>query len=182
MFFASLLPSRRRPSPWKGAFAGLVGGLTASWVMGQFQKAVPADAFAELLGEDPDPGGNSEGEESSEPATVETAEEIAEGVFDHRLTEPEKETAGPAVHYALGTTVGALYGATAEVWPRVAAGYGLPFGTAFWLGADEVAVPALGLAGPPTEQPPSTHLYALASHLVYGLTTDLLRRGVRRML
>lgn len=180
MFYDSWLPSRRRPRPWKGAFAGLVGGFAASWVMGQFQNAVPAEAFAELLGEDTDSGGGSGDDE--EPATVEAAEGVSEGVFDHRLTKAEKKKAGPAMHYGLGTAAGAAYGAAAELWPTAASGFGLPFGTAFWLGADEVAVPTLGLSKPPTEQPASTHLYALASHLVYGLTTDVLRRGIRRLL
>ena len=53
------------------------------------------------------------------------------------------------------------------------------FGTAVWLGADEVAVPAFRLSKPPTEYPVSVHAYAFMSHLVYGVTTDLVRRAVR---
>ena len=45
-----------------------------------------------------------------------------------------------------------------------------------------VAVPALGLAKPPTEHPPHTHADALAAHFAYGLTTDLLRRALRHVL
>ena len=40
----------------------------------------------------------------------------------------------------------------------------------------------LGLSKPPTEVPVSKHVYALASHFVYGLTTDLVRRAVRSAL
>ena len=69
-----------------------------------------------------------------------------------------------------------------RVSPEVTAGAGLPFGTAFWLVADETAVPLLGLAKGPTEYPVSTHVYALASHLVYGLTAELVRRVVCNML
>jgi hypothetical protein len=43
-----------------------------------------------------------------------------------------------------------------------------------------VAVPALGLSKKPTESPAAVHAYALASHAVYGLTTDLVRRAVLR--
>ena len=50
----------------------------------------------------------------------------------------------------------------------------------FLSGADKVAVPALGLSEPPTEIPMTTHAYALSSHLVYGLTADLVRRAVRK--
>jgi len=61
----------------------------------------------------------------------------------------------------------------------VTAAAGVPFGAVFWLTADEAAVPLLGLAKAPTEYPVSTHVYALASHLVYGLTAELVRRTVR---
>ena len=177
----AMFSDRRDASLWKGALAGLLGGLVASWVMERFQSAVPAEAFVELLGEDTADEGGGE-DEAGEPATVRTAEAIAEGAFDHDLTEREKEVAGPAVHYAFGSSMGALYGATAEAWPEAAEGFGLPFGTVFWLVADEAAVPALGLSEPPTEHPPSVHVYALASHLVYGLTADLVRRAVRAAL
>lgn len=179
MFYDAWLPSRKRPSLLKGATAGLVGGAVATWVMTQFQNAVPPETFAQLLGES---SGDDTSGESGEPSTVKAAEAISEGVFGHELTKAEKKQAGPAVHYATGLSAGAAYGALAEVWGDADDGFGLPFGTFFWLAADEVAVPALGLSDPPTEQPPSVHLYGLAAHLVYGLTTDIVRRLVRKAL
>lgn len=164
---------------WKGIVAGALGGLAATWVMSQFQAAVPAETFAKLLGETQE---DEENDESGEPSTVKAASAISEGVFDHTLTKQEKKVAGPGVHYALGTSAGALYGGLAEVAPEVEAGAGLGFGAAFWLAADEATVPALGLSEPPWQHPPSTHVYGLASHLVYGLTTELVRRAVRAVL
>jgi hypothetical protein len=52
------------------------------------------------------------------------------------------------------------------------------FGSVLFLGADELAVPALGLSE--AAESPSSHLYGWASHLVYGLTTELVRRQVRQ--
>jgi uncharacterized membrane protein YagU involved in acid resistance len=78
--------------------------------------------------------------------------------------------------------MGALYGALAEVAPQTTIGHGTPYGAAVWLGADEIAVPAFGLADGPAETPASTHLQALAAHLVYGVTLDTVRRLVRRVL
>jgi putative membrane protein len=115
-------------------------------------------------------------------ATVETAKFISRNVFGHDLKESEKETAGAAVHYAFGTATGGLYGALAEVSPQLTMGAGLPFGAAFWLIADEVTVPLLGLSEGPTEYPVSTHVYSFASHLVYGVTTEVTRRALRQVL
>ncbi len=113
---------------------------------------------------------------------MKAAEAISENVFCHKLEKREKKVAGEAVHYVMGTSSGAIYGAMAELVPFVTVGAGLPFGAAVRLIADEAAVPALGLSKSPTEYPLGTHAYALASHFVYGLTTDIVRRAVRSML
>lgn len=118
--------------------------------------------------------------EPEEDTTVKTASAISEGLFKHSLSEREKRIAGPVVHYAFGTFVGGLYGAAAEKLPSVTAGAGLPFGAAFWLIADETAVPLLRLSGPPAHYPLSLHLYALVSHLVFGWTAETVRVRLRR--
>ena len=171
---------------WKGLAAGLVGGLVASWTMNRFQDAWSklAEEFGPSEEESPARDGGGESQEAQgggeeEDATVKTASAISEGIFDHKLTKSEKKFAGPAVHYAFGTAVGGLYGAVAELAPEVTSGAGLPFGAVFWLVADETAVPLLGLSKGPTEYPIGTHAYALASHFVYGLTAEAVRRAVR---
>jgi hypothetical protein len=176
---------------WKGLAAGLFGGLIASWTMNRFQdvwlklsengsSASERSNAQDRADEERQPA-NSNKEEQGD-TTVKAASAISEGIFDHELTKDEKKIAGPAVHYALGTAVGGLYGAAAEAMPELATGKGLPFGAAFWLVVDETAVPVLGLSKPPTEYPVSTHAYALVSHLVYGLTAEIVRRNLRRAL
>jgi putative membrane protein len=123
-----------------------------------------------------------ENTEEQEDATEKVASAISENVFGHELDKGEKETAGAVVHYAFGAAMGGVYGIAAEVAPEVSAGLGVPFGAVFWMAADEVTVPLLGLAKPPTEYPLSTHVYALAAHLVYGLTAETVRRAVRNAL
>lgn len=175
---------------WKGLVAGLAGGLVASWTMNQFQAAWSrfAEGFEKSHGAQsmqPSEGDlENQGQNKSEQddATVKAAKAISSGVLGHELKESEKKPAGAAVHYAFGTATGGLYGALAEVSPQVTMGAGLPFGAAFWLVADEVAVPLLGLSKGPTEYPPSTHAYALASHLVYGVTAEVSRRALRQVL
>lgn len=156
----------------KGGLAGLIGGLAASFVMSQFQ------ALLSDLSED---GDSSDGSEET-PANVKVADEVSETVFDHKLTKSEERPAGEIVHYAMGGVSGLIYGAAAEVDPMATVGGGLPFGAAVWMVADNIAVPALGFSKPMNEYPVSTHVYALSSHLVYGLTTEVVRRCVRPLL
>lgn len=165
----------------KGLAAGLIGGLVASWTMNQFQ-ALTTKLAEEMEKSQGGKKKQAAQKKEGDDATVKAASAISEGLFDHKLTKSEKKVAGPAVHYALGILTGGMYGAAAELAPIISSGVGLPFGAVFWLAADEAAVPALGLSKAPTEYPLSTHAYALASHFVYGLTTDIVRRAVRRAL
>lgn len=182
---------------WKGLVAGLAGGLVAAWTMNQFQSAwtLAAEGFEKPHGaqslqpseganpnETPDSVQTKEEKEQQDDATVEAAKLISKNIFGHELKKSEKEPAGAMVHYVFGTATGGLYGAMAEVVPQVTAGAGIPFGAVFWVVADETAVPLFGLAKRPTEYPVSTHVYSLASHLVYGLTAELGRRAVRHVL
>lgn len=183
---------KRNGDVLKGLAAGLAGGLVASWTMNQFQAAwtkategfeKPHGAQSMQPSEGQDAAeGSAQDKENQDDATVKTAKAIAEGIFGHELKKSEKKSAGALVHYAFGTATGGLYGAVAEFTPEVTRAAGLPFGAAFWLVADEIAVPLLRLSKGATEYPPSTHAYALASHLVYGLTAEAVRRTVRAAL
>lgn len=180
---------RRRPrSAWKGMIAGAAGGLAGAWAMNRFQALVWRWAAADGGGgrehrrewdrlQASDPHETEEGD-----ATVEAAERIARGVLGRSLGEREQEVAGPAVHYAFGAVTGALYGAMSEIAPRAKKGFGMPFGTAVWLGANEIAVPALGLTRRPSAYPASMHAVAFGAHVVYGVTAELVRNTVRRTL
>jgi hypothetical protein len=180
---------------WKGLAAGVVGGLVASAVMNEFQALLSRLAGDEershgaqsLQQGSPGRGVGRElrergSDHEDDDAPERLANAVSVGLFDRELTKGEKEKAGTALHYAYGTSWGALSGAAAEIAPGVTAGAGLPFGAAVWVTADEGVVPLLGLSKKPTEYPLSIHAYALASHLVYGLTTEVVRSAVRRAL
>ena len=183
----------------RGMAAGLLAGAAASWVMDQFQQ-IRAMNPPQRPDDDGGAGGGGEAKSHApqgkhagevqdlhqttnldENATVKTAERISQRILHRDLTQSEKRVAGPAVHYAYGSLVGALYGGMAELLPVTAAGLGLPFGFALWLLGDEIAVAALGLAKPPTEYSPEVHADALAAHFMYGATTDVLRRVLRHV-
>src|SRR5205085_1298206 len=186
---------RRGGSAWKGLAAGAVGGLAAAWTMNQFQALWSKLAAGEerthgaqsMQQGSPQHGIGRElqaqgKDDPKDTAPARLAQAISVEAFDHELTKSEKEVGGAALHYAMGVTSGAFYGAVAEVIPEVKVGAGLPFGLAIWVTADEGIVPALGLSKSPTEYPLSVHAYAFASHLVFGLTTELVRRAVRNAL
>ena len=94
------------------------------------------------------------------------------------LDRGELKVGATAVHFAFGAAMGGVYGAFWEFSPSTRQMGGAAFGTAVWAAADEVA----GLPGPTTEPPPARHVHAFAAHIVYGVTTEIVRRGVRKLL
>ncbi len=165
----------------KGAIAGMIGGFLGSWTMNQFQSGVSAVGTAwEKSAHKPQL--DQARPSSDEAATTLLAERISQLVLRRDLTDDEKRTAEPIVHYAFGTLVGGLYGLMAELTPLTTRGAGCAYGTAVWLGGDEIAVPLMQLSKTPEKYPLSTHVEALASHLAYGLTLEGVRRASRGLM
>jgi putative membrane protein len=166
---------------WKGVLAGAAAGLAGTVAMTQFQT-LWSKSSEKLSRNGGTNASSAQSAPETEDATMKAAGKLAE-LARHRLSRDEKKKLGPIVHYAFGTGMGALYGALVEIGPRDLRRHdllsGLGFGSVLFAGADEVAVPALGLSGKPSESPASSHLYALASHIVYGVTAGAVRKTVR---
>lgn len=163
----------------RGIVAGMVGGLIGTIVMNEFQKAWSKTSQA-LKSDDQQQ--QQQGSQESENATMKAAGKVAH-IAGRELSHEQKKKAGPIVHYSFGTLQGAVYGAVTEL-TRTPGGFlpSLLFGAALFALADEVAVPALGLSGNPKEIPVSMHVYGAAAHCVYGMATEMARRGLRAAL
>ncbi len=170
-----------------GIVAGAVGGLVASWVMNVFME----DAGPKLqrvvegkVGEEHKPNTENVHEDApKEDATMKAADAVVSTVTGGRhLSFEEKQKGGPIVHYAFGALMGGLYGALAEYSPKARAGFGTGFAGVLFAGADLVAVPALNLASSSGDQPVRSLATPFAAHLVYGVTTECVRRLVRKAL
>jgi putative membrane protein len=163
---------------WKGALAGLLGGLAGSVTIALFQMAWTRTA--EAAGARALAGKTHRHERAQRNATAKVASIAMKRVTGVPLRGEKKRMAGgAAVHFLFGSAMGALYGAAAELTPLATAGYGAGFGAALFAGADEVVLPQLGLSKDPDEIPPSMHALGLTSHFVYGATVEGVRRLVR---
>jgi uncharacterized membrane protein YagU involved in acid resistance len=167
-------------SVFKGLMAGLIGGLIGTIVMNEFQS------LWSTVSQRLEKGNSRQSQQPSQPEsespTMKAAAKIAR-LGGRELTSEEKKKLGPVVHYSFGTLQGAVYGGTAEL-AGTPGGFipGVLFGAALFAAADELALPQLGLTGKPSEMPASSHVYGLAAHLVYGLSTEIARRGLRAAL
>ena len=144
----------------KGLLAGLIGGLA-----GSAAKSVGEMVYRPRT-------------EGQTPPPVVLAQKLA----GRPLTQSEQSVSENFIHYFFGGATGAIYGAAAEFVPVVTFGYGAVFGVVLQLLTHESLVPAAGLDKPAPQQPAREHLSELFTHILYGVSTEAIRRLVRRSL
>jgi uncharacterized membrane protein YagU involved in acid resistance len=170
----------------RGMVAGFIGGAIAAYLMNRYQEIESRPVNVRREEQRRRDCGETVAAHSSEHKNgdpkVKFAQRISRKLFDHELSDLEKKAASPAVHYGHRAVAGALYGGLAELIPGVGIGLGIPYAALLWLGEDEIALPAMGLAKSPTQAPLEKHASALATNFVFGISLDISRRILRRLL
>jgi putative membrane protein len=151
------LARREPPSLWKGALAGLIGGLAGSGAKLLAEKIFPPRTQGQL------------------PPPVVLAEKVA----GHRLRESKRKAAMKGMHWTFGPAVGAIYGAAVEYEPALAARHGVAFGLGVNALTHEGVLPKLGLAPAPKKQPRQERWSEAATHALYGFVTETVRKAIR---
>jgi putative membrane protein len=144
----------------KGLIAGLIGGLVATAAKTVAEKIYPPRTHGE-----------------PKPPAV-----LAEKLAGHELTAREEIVAVETIHWGFGALTGAAYGALAEFYPAATAKDGAGFGMALASLTHEGALPAMGLSAPPEEQTTRERTSEMASHAVFGVVTETVRRVIRKLL
>ena len=146
-----VLASDDRPTPLGAVARGLCAGAAGTLAMTVYQVAV-----AKIRGSEP----------STTPAEV--GKRVIRGVFHRRFPEEQTGKLNQAMHWGYGTTWGAVYAITDGTASQPAVPHGLAFGTFVWA-ASLAELPAMKLAPPVWEYPPSELVLDASYHLVYGL-------------
>lgn len=149
-----------RKSLVKGLIAGLIGGLAATAAKMLAERIYPPRTHGE----------------------PEASAVLAEKLAGHELTAREETIAVETIHWGFGALTGAAYGALAEFYPAATAKDGAGFGIALASLTHEGALPAMGLSAPLEEQTTRERTSEMASHAVFGVVTETVRRAVRKIL
>jgi len=150
----------RRSTPWDALLGGL-SGLFASWVTEQLQRPIMRAGGPTVKERERAARGGYE------PSTIRAARSVA-ALAGTSVPQERTRAAGEAVHYVTGASAAAVFGVLAPRIGLSALAAGALFGIAVWLVVDEGLTPALGFSRAPWRYPASTHVKALANHLVYG--------------
>lgn len=144
----------------KGLLAGLIAGVVATAAKSLAEKIYPPRTHGE-----------------PEPPEV-----LAEKIAGYELNPIAKYAAAETIHWGFGAATGAAYGALAEYFPAATDKDGASFGLALATLTHEGALPAMGLAAEPEDQTIREHTSEMASHLIFGVVTETVRRFVRKLL
>jgi putative membrane protein len=155
-----LKETTRGQSLAKGLLAGLIGGLVATAAKTLAEKIYPPRTHGE-----------------PEPPEV-----LVEKLAGDELVSTKKQFATGAIYWGFGALTGAAYGAVVEYYPPTSAKDGAGFGMALSSLTHDTVLPAMGLAADPEEQTARERTSEMATHVVYGVVTETVRRLVRRML
>ena len=167
--------------PVRGVLAGVAGGLVAAWAMNVWSASAGAALNKQL--ETPEDEKQLSAASDGEDATMKAADALTAATQGgQHLSHEQRETGGPVVHYTYAALVGGVYGGLAEYLPAIRSGFGTGYGALLFTGGDLLAVPALGLSKPLAQYPASSFAGPFTSHLVYGATTELVRRLIRVVL
>jgi putative membrane protein len=144
----------------KGLLAGLIGGIVATAAKTLAEKVYP-------------PRTNGE----PEPPDV-----LVDKVAGHEVQGAQKTMATEAIHWTFGAVAGAAYGGLAEFYPAATAREGANFGMTLMALTHEGALPAMGLSADPADQTTREKSSEMATHVVFGLVCETVRRFVRSRL
>ncbi len=147
----------------KGLLAGLAGGLVGSAAKVVAEKLVPP---------------RTEGQTPPPRLLVERVD----AATATPIPEAAKKAAEQGIHWGFGTLAGGVYGVAAELSPRVTSWRGSVFGLTLNRVAHEGLLPRMDLVEPVPQQPAQERVSEWVTHVVYGVTTDLVRRAVRKRL
>src|SRR5215213_2756651 len=151
---------------------GCVAGLVATKVYGLVQEALYRPMPRDVK--------RKEGQVRPGPSSQVAASRMAEGL-GYPLDEHERELAGCALHYGLGTAWGPIYGLLRRHGGMQPLAAGALTGASLSLFVDEGLAPALGFSAPNRDYPALTHVRGLLNHLAYGVAVALTAEALYRI-
>lgn len=152
--------SNGSPSLWRGLVAGLVAGVAGTAAKTLAEKFYPPRIHGE-----------------SEPPEL-----LTERIAGHPLENTTELVASEGIHWGFGAAAGAFYGALAEFYPAATSKEGANFGLVLMALTHQGILPAMGLSAPAEEQSEREQTSEAATHLIFGVVAERVRRIVRDMI
>lgn len=148
----------------RGIISGVIGGLAGTAIKSIIEKFLPVRKIEQ------------------KSAQLKIVDDLATQITGTPISESNEALAQQLVNIPFGASLGAAYGYGKRNKEELKIMDGAIFGATTWVSTHETSLPILGLESKPSNIPIRMQANELFAHLVFGVTTELVRDYVNKRL
>lgn len=148
----------------RGVISGFVGGLAGTAVKSLIEHFLPVRKIEQRS------------------AQIKIVDDLSTKITGYPISSQNEELAEQLVNFPFGASIGAAYGYGKKDKDELNIKDGVILGSSTWFSTHETSLPILGLESKPTDIPMKMQANELFAHVMFGVTTELVRNLVNRAL
>ena len=151
-------------STTRSVVAGAIGGLAGGAVKGLVEYFLPVRKV------------------ENRSAQLKIIDNLSTKITGTPISVQNEELAEQLVNFPVGASVGAAYGYGKKNKEGLNIAEGIIMGTSTWISTHQTSLPLMGLKDKPTDVPVRMQANEFIAHLLFGITTELVRNKVNQSL
>ena len=148
----------------KGLMAGIIGGLAGTAIKSLVEHFLPVREIEQ------------------KSAQIKIVDDLSTKITGSPVSVQNEELAEQLVNFPIGASVGAAYGYGKRDDEELNIKDGIILGSSTWITTHETSLPLMGLEPKPTDVPMRMQLNELFAHVLFGITTEVVRSTVLKKL
>lgn len=148
----------------RGLLAGVIGGLAGTAVKSLVELFLPVRKVEQRS------------------AQIQIVDDLSTKITGSPVSVQNEELAEQLVNFPIGATVGAAYGFGKKDNKELNIKDGIILGGSTWVSTHETSLPLMGLEPKPTDVPLKMQFNELFAHVLFGITTEVVRSTVLQRL
>lgn len=148
----------------RGLIAGFVGGLAGTAIKTLVEQFLPVRKVEQRS------------------AQIKIVDDLSTKITGSPISVENEALAEQLVNFPFGASIGAAYGYGKRKKDELSVMEGVILGGSTWISTHETSLPLMGLEAKPTEIPLKMQANELFAHVLFGVTTELVRNYVNKAL
>lgn len=148
----------------RGLLAGFLGGLAGTAVKSLVETFLPVRKVEQRS------------------AQIKVIDDLSTRITGTPISSQNETLAEQLVSFPLGAGIGAAYGYGKKDDDELRLGDGVILGASTWISTHETSLPLMGLEAKPSEVPLRLQANELLAHVLYGVTTEVVRSYLSKSL
>ena len=148
----------------RGLIAGFVGGLAGTAIKTLVEQFLPVRKVEQRS------------------AQIKIVDDLSTKITGSPISVENEALAEQLVNFPFGASIGAAYGYGKRKKDELNIMEGVILGSSTWISTHETSLPLMGLEAKPTEIPLKMQANELFAHVLFGVTTELVRNYVNKAL